>query len=176
MSGGLPGLAGTDHVGFTMPDIEAATRFFVDVIGCSLVFEIGPFQSDDDWMPVQLGVDPRSVIRDRCDRRTHSRAPACLGVNHPSCLQSGDEHRQRRRFSLAPLWGKIAVALGVKAAPYPGYAQPLEQRMADAGPIWDRIVAKYGLQPNEVDRLASWWHTDAALGRTLETLTDMTKS
>jgi len=28
MSGGLPGLAGTDHVGFTVPEIEAATRFF----------------------------------------------------------------------------------------------------------------------------------------------------
>jgi catechol 2,3-dioxygenase-like lactoylglutathione lyase family enzyme len=63
MSGGLPGLAGTDHVGFTVPDIEAATRFFVDVIGCILVFEIGPFKSDDDWMQVQLGVDPRAVIR-----------------------------------------------------------------------------------------------------------------
>jgi catechol 2,3-dioxygenase-like lactoylglutathione lyase family enzyme len=63
MSGGLPGLAGTDHVGFTVPDIEAATRFFVDVIGCKLVFEIGPFKSDDDWMQAQLGVDPRAVIR-----------------------------------------------------------------------------------------------------------------
>ena len=63
MSGGLPGLAGTDHVGFTVPDIEAATRFFVDVIGCTLVFEIGPFKSDDDWMQAQLGVDPRAVIR-----------------------------------------------------------------------------------------------------------------
>ena len=50
MSGGLPGLAGTDHVGFTVPDLEAATRFFVDVIGCVHVYEIGPFQSDDDWM------------------------------------------------------------------------------------------------------------------------------
>jgi catechol 2,3-dioxygenase-like lactoylglutathione lyase family enzyme len=60
---GLPGLAGTDHVGFTVPDIEAATRFFVDVIGCKLVYEIGPFQSDGDWMQVQLGVDPRAVIR-----------------------------------------------------------------------------------------------------------------
>ncbi len=60
---GLPGLSGTDHVGFTVPDIEAATRFFVDVIGCSLVFEIGPFRSDDDWMHIQLGVDPRAVIR-----------------------------------------------------------------------------------------------------------------
>jgi catechol 2,3-dioxygenase-like lactoylglutathione lyase family enzyme len=63
MSGGLPGLAGTDHVGFTVPDIEAATRFFVDVVGCILVFEIGPFESDDDWMQTQLGVDPRAVIR-----------------------------------------------------------------------------------------------------------------
>jgi catechol 2,3-dioxygenase-like lactoylglutathione lyase family enzyme len=60
---GLPGLAGTDHVGFTVPGLEAATRFFVDVIGCVQVFEIGPFQSDDDWMQVHLGVDPRAVIR-----------------------------------------------------------------------------------------------------------------
>ena len=63
MSTGLPGLAGTDHVGFTVPDLEAATRFFVDVIGCVQVFEIGPFQSDDDWMQTHLGVDPRAVIR-----------------------------------------------------------------------------------------------------------------
>jgi len=63
MSGGLPGLSGTDHVGFTVPDIEAATQFFVDVIGCDVVFEIGPFVSDDDWMEVHLGVHPRSVIK-----------------------------------------------------------------------------------------------------------------
>jgi catechol 2,3-dioxygenase-like lactoylglutathione lyase family enzyme len=63
VSTGLPGLGGTDHVGFTVPDLEAATRFFVDVIGCVLVFEVGPFQSDDDWMQAHLGVDPRAVIR-----------------------------------------------------------------------------------------------------------------
>lgn len=63
MSGGLPGLAGTDHVGFTVPDIEAATRFFVDVIGCEVVYEIGPFVSDDDWMQVHLGVHPRAIIK-----------------------------------------------------------------------------------------------------------------
>jgi len=63
LSGGLPGLAGTDHVGFTVPDIEAATRFFVDVIGCEVVYEIGPFVSDDDWMQVHLGVHPRAVIK-----------------------------------------------------------------------------------------------------------------
>lgn len=63
MSGGLPGLSGSDHVGFTVPDMEEATRFLVDVIGCEVVFEIGPFVSDDDWMQVHLGVHPRAVIK-----------------------------------------------------------------------------------------------------------------
>ena len=60
---GLPGLKGTDHIGFTVPDIEVATRFFLDVIGCTLVYEVGPFVAEGDWMQVQLGVNPRSVIK-----------------------------------------------------------------------------------------------------------------
>ena len=42
---GLPGLAGAEHIGITVPDLEDATRFFVDVIGCKAVFEVGPFAS-----------------------------------------------------------------------------------------------------------------------------------
>ena len=30
---GLPGLRGTEHIGFTVPDLDEAHRFFVDVIG-----------------------------------------------------------------------------------------------------------------------------------------------
>lgn len=59
---GLPGLAGADHIGITVPDLEAATRFFVDVIGCKVTFEVGPFVSENDWMEQHLGVDPRSKI------------------------------------------------------------------------------------------------------------------
>jgi glyoxylase I family protein len=59
---GLPGLAGAEHIGITVPDLEAATRFFVDVIGCKAVFEVGPFASDDDWMQKHLGVDPRAKV------------------------------------------------------------------------------------------------------------------
>jgi glyoxylase I family protein len=43
VSSGLPGLSGLDHIGFTVPDIELATRFFVEVIGCEVVFEISTF-------------------------------------------------------------------------------------------------------------------------------------
>ena len=30
----VPGLRGVDHIGITVPDIEQATAFFVDVLGC----------------------------------------------------------------------------------------------------------------------------------------------
>lgn len=60
---GLPGLRGTDHIGFTVPDVGEAERFFVDVIGCTKAYELGPFQCDDEWMARQLNVDPRAVMK-----------------------------------------------------------------------------------------------------------------
>ena len=62
---GLPDLVGTEHIGFTVPNIEAATRFFVDVIGCEHIYSLGPFKDDQgDWMRRQLNVHPRAVIRE----------------------------------------------------------------------------------------------------------------
>jgi hypothetical protein len=48
--------------------------------------------------------------------------------------------------------------------------------MQDIRPVWDEIVALHGLAPDNVETLASWWHSDADLGRTIETFTDMSKS
>ena len=74
------------------------------------------------------------------------------------------------------LWPKLAGHLGVAAAEYPGHAQPLEEQMAGMEPVWDKMVAKYGLQRNPLNKVASWWHSDADLGRVIENFTDMTKS
>ncbi|MGN6220887.1 MAG: VOC family protein [Microbacterium sp.] len=60
---GIPGLRGTDHIGFTVPDIEEAHAFLVDVLGCEHIYTLGPKQSDDDWMQTHLGVHPRTVVR-----------------------------------------------------------------------------------------------------------------
>ena len=60
---GLPGLRGTDHIGFTVPDLEEAVDFFVNVIGCEAFYELGPFQADDDWMQETLNVHPRTVMK-----------------------------------------------------------------------------------------------------------------
>lgn len=60
---GLPGLRGTDHIGFTVPDLDQAVDFFVDVLGCEPFYELGPFQAEDDWMEAHLNIHPRAVMR-----------------------------------------------------------------------------------------------------------------
>lgn len=61
---GLPGLRGAEHIGITVPDLEEADRFFVDVIGCERVYSLGPFEHETgDWMQDHLGVHPRTVMR-----------------------------------------------------------------------------------------------------------------
>lgn len=58
------GLTGLDHVGITVPDIEEATRFLVDVIGCEYLYSLGPLQdSDGSWMADHLNVHPRAIAR-----------------------------------------------------------------------------------------------------------------
>jgi hypothetical protein len=69
-----------------------------------------------------------------------------------------------------------AEMLGVAPAEYPGHPTPLVDQMQDAAPLWDQIVRRSGLRPLSLETLASWWHTDADLGRTIETFTDMSKS
>lgn len=58
------GLRGIDHFGFTVPDLEEAERFLVDVLGAVHVYTLGSKQGDDDWMQTHLGVHPRTVIRE----------------------------------------------------------------------------------------------------------------
>jgi hypothetical protein len=56
---------------------------------------------------------------------------------------------------------------------FTGEPAPLEEQMAQAAEVWPAIVRRHGLRDISVETLASWWHTDADLGRTIETFTDM---
>jgi nucleoside-diphosphate-sugar epimerase len=79
-------------------------------------------------------------------------------------------------FRWRQMWTRVAEGLGVEAAEYPGEPRPLEGRMGHADEVWAQLVAEHGLAPYKASDLASWWHTDADLGRTVETFADMGKS
>jgi nucleoside-diphosphate-sugar epimerase len=83
---------------------------------------------------------------------------------------NGDVFRWRQ------MWPRVADGLGIEPATYPGRADPLQDRMGHADQIWATLVDKYDLQPYRATELASWWHTDADLGREVETFADMSKS
>jgi nucleoside-diphosphate-sugar epimerase len=92
-------------------------------------------------------------------------------ANQALNIVNGDVFRWRR------LWPRLADVLGVESIPFSGEIAPLEQQMTDAADVWPEIVSRHGLRADiNVDRLASWWHTDADLGRTIETFTDMGRS
>lgn len=61
---GIPGLRRLDHIGFTVPDLDEASRFLVEVLGCRYLYSMGPFQSDGDWMREHLNVHPRAVVHE----------------------------------------------------------------------------------------------------------------
>jgi nucleoside-diphosphate-sugar epimerase len=79
-------------------------------------------------------------------------------------------------FRWRELWQAVAAGLGVEAAPYPGSPDPLDARMGHADEVWAKLVAEHDLAPHKASDLASWWHTDADLGRQVETFADMSKS
>jgi len=64
MNKGLPGLSHVDHVGLTVPDLDAAVRFYCDVIGGHELYRIGPFDAAEmprmtdgrDWTEAHINV------------------------------------------------------------------------------------------------------------------------
>ncbi len=83
---------------------------------------------------------------------------------------NGDVFRWRR------MWREIGEYFGLEVADCPETPQPLDSRMADAKQVWAELVQQHNLAEPDLDKLASWWHTDADLGREQECVNDTTKS
>ena len=84
----IPGLRGQDHTGITVPDLQAAIDFFVDVVGCELATRFAPFRDDTgSFMADTLDVHPRAVIEQiallRCG----------VGSNIEPCQYSAPDQR-----------------------------------------------------------------------------------
>ena len=76
-------------------------------------------------------------------------------------------------------WNFIGLArrpFEIQAVGYSGRKAPLEQQMTNAAAEWETLAEGYSLRNNQVEELASWWHTNADSGWEMECFTDMTKS
>ncbi|RPE78493.1 MULTISPECIES: SDR family oxidoreductase [unclassified Frondihabitans] len=95
------------------------------------------------------------------------------GADEAFNIVNGDVFRWRW------MWPRLAARLGVDPARVVGFegeARPLEEQMREHESAWPAIAEKYDLAEADISRLASWWHTDADLGRAMEVVTDMGKS
>jgi nucleoside-diphosphate-sugar epimerase len=79
-------------------------------------------------------------------------------------------------FRWSWMWSRIANWFDIEAIPFDGTVRPLEVEMAGDAGLWADIARLRNLKENDLNRLASPWHTDADLGRPIEVVTDMSKS
>lgn len=144
----LPGLRGTDHIGFTVPDLEEAHRFFVDVIGCEYVYTLGPFERHDDWMAEHMDVHPRSVMRElrfyRCEYGPNFEIfqwePADGQRDQPRNSDLGGHHLA---FYVDDLDTAVAYLReqGVRVL-----GEPTASRNASEGQRWVYFLSPWGMQ------------------------------
>lgn len=92
------------------------------------------------------------------------------GRNQALNTANGDVFRWRW------LWPQLAALFDVEPVGFDTAPRPLDPRMGDAAAVWKDIAAKHQLVQDDVTKLASWWHTDADLGRDMECLADTTKA
>lgn len=97
-------------------------------------------------------------------------ATSPAGQNQDFNIVNGDVFRWRW------MWPKLAAYFGINAVEFDGIERPLADRMAQAPAQWQEIAARAQLQEADINKLVSWWHTDADLGRPMEVFTDMSKN
>ena len=76
-------------------------------------------------------------------------------------------------FRWQHMWPRIAHMFGVEVGPVQTIR--LAEVMADKGPLWDRMVEKYGLAPNRYEDVVSWRFGDFQWHASYDSLVETTK-
>jgi catechol 2,3-dioxygenase-like lactoylglutathione lyase family enzyme len=149
-SRGIPTARNVEHVAFSVPDLDTAVGFFVDVLGADELYRVGPFSDPaGDWMEVQLGVHPRAS----CEV-AHLRLGPNLNLELFS-WQAPDQRSEGPRPSDVGA-GHIAFfvddmdAAAAYLAEQPGVRLQGDAQTIDDGPSagyrWQSFLAPWGLQ------------------------------
>jgi len=145
---GLPGIRGTDHIGFTVPDMEQAHEFLVEVIGCDHVYSLGPYPRDPGLMSTKLNVHPETVMQEIRFYRCFNGAN--FEVFH---YDSPDQRRQQPRNSdigghhIAFYVEDLDAAVTyLKARGVRVLGEPTRSSGASEGQRWVYFLSPWGMQ------------------------------
>jgi catechol 2,3-dioxygenase-like lactoylglutathione lyase family enzyme len=147
---GLPTLRGVEHIGFTVPDIEQATRFFVEVIGCQHVYSLPSIEdASGTWMRDHLNVHPRSVARAiRFFRCGHGSNFEIFQYDAPEQVSTPPRNSDVGGHHLAFYVDDFAAALAhLYAKNVPILGEPTVRTSGpNAGQTWVYFLAPWGMQ------------------------------
>jgi nucleoside-diphosphate-sugar epimerase len=79
-------------------------------------------------------------------------------------------------FRWRTMWAQLADYFGVVPEGPQETPRPLAEQMVGMEGLWTTLADEHGLVEKDLSRLASWWHSDADLGREIEVVTDISKS
>ena len=147
---GIPGARAVHHVAYTVPDLDEAVRFFVDVIGAELAYTLDRVADPGgDWMTRKLDVHAAAVARIAMLR---------LGPVTNLELFEYDSPDQRRTLPRNSDWGGHHLAIHVddvdRAVAYleqqPGVRILGKPETIEDGPIagdrWVYFTTPWGMQ------------------------------
>jgi catechol 2,3-dioxygenase-like lactoylglutathione lyase family enzyme len=145
---GLPGLTGFDHVGFTVPDIEQATRFLVDVLGCERLYDLAPILGRGQWMSEHLNVDPRAEVRHlRFFRCGSSPVFEVFEYTAPAQTRSAPRNSDVGGHHIALYVDDIDAAVGyLRGAGVEVLGDPTVSKGPHLGQRWVYFLAPWGAQ------------------------------
>lgn len=144
----LPGLRGMEHVGLTVPDLDAAVRFFVEVLGCEPVMTELALDAGEGGQAAMLAVDPRARARLRFLRCGHGTNLELFQYEAPDQATVRPRNSDLAGHHLAFYVDDMAAAvawlrgLGVEVMGEPA----LVAEGPSAGTSWVYFLAPWGLQ------------------------------
>jgi nucleoside-diphosphate-sugar epimerase len=105
---------------------------------------------------------------------THLARAAEWAATEPRCAGEIFNITNGDLFRWEHLWPNIATMFGMEPGPPTPF--PLGAMMADKGPLWDAMIARYRLRPTPLDRLVSWGFGEFVFRIEYDVFADTTKA
>jgi nucleoside-diphosphate-sugar epimerase len=95
-------------------------------------------------------------------------------ATNPACANEAFNINNGDLFRWSEMWPEIARAFDLEVAP--PLPMVLDEVMADKAPLWERMVARHGLAPNDYSDLSSWRFGDFVFRWDYDVIADGSKA